>query len=129
MIQVTAPVEHHFLHAFGLSPFGDKLADSGCARNVATSLQPRGLFGGSGGDERMTLAIVDHLGVDIGYAAKDSQTRPLVRSLDLAADAGMNPPANVVFGNLFDHLAFAPAPVLPAFFRNTSPVYRTPLFL
>src|SRR5439155_10623799 len=129
VIQVTAPVEYDLLHALGLRPLGDQLADRLRPRHVAAGLESRRLLDRRSRNQRVPLAVVDHLGVDVGYAPKDSEARTLLASLDLLPDARMNAPANVVFRNLLDHLPFAPAPVLPAFLRSASPVKRTPLFL
>src|SRR5579872_6065391 len=129
VIQVTTPVEHHLLMASRLSPFGDELADGFRPGDIAPGLEACRFFVRSSRYQRMSLAVVDDLRVNVGHAAKHSQARPVLRSLDLAADARMDTAADIVFRNLLDHLAFAPAPVLPAFLRSTSPVYRTPLFL
>src|ERR1700716_3246663 len=129
VIQVTTPVEHHSFMAGCLSTLGDQLADGFCTGDIAAGLEAGRFLVRGGGHQRMPLAGVDDLRVNTGHAAEHSQTRPILRALDLAPDARVDTPANIVFRNLLDHLAFAPAPVLPAFFRSTSPVYRTPLFL
>src|SRR5882762_9302177 len=130
VIQVTAPVEHDRFQALGLGPVRDQLADRLGPGHVAAARNAGRLLDRGSRNQGLALAVVDDLNVNIGHAAKNRQARTRVRSLDLAADTRMNPPANVVFGNLLDHLApLAPAPVLPAFLRSDSPVYRTPLFL
>src|SRR5436190_21757610 len=46
VIQVTAPVEYHFLYAFRLRPLGDELADRLGAGHVAAGLEARRLLDG-----------------------------------------------------------------------------------
>src|SRR5262245_6763721 len=123
VIQVTAPVEHGFLQILGLSAFGDQLANGPRPGDIAAALHAGRLVDRRSRHQRMAFSVVDNLRVDICHAAENSQAGALFRSFDLAPDSHMDPPTDIVFGNLLYHLApFAPAPVLPAFFRNTSPV-------
>src|SRR5207247_3253113 len=81
-------------------------------------------LGARRGDERLAGHVVDHLRVDVRHAPEHRQTRPLLGARDPLALAKLNPLAPIGFRR---DLHFAP--VLPAFFLSTSPVYRPPFRL
>src|SRR5580704_1413530 len=84
VIQVTTPVEHNFFMTRRLGPLGDQLADGLRAGDIAATLEAGGLLVRSSRHQRMSLAIVDDLRVNIRHAAEHSEARPLLRALDLA---------------------------------------------
>src|SRR5580698_342037 len=120
VVDIAAPIEHYLLNSLFLGSPGNDLADGLGRRQVAT-LGAVSLFDGGSGNQREAVGIVDYLHIDIGQAAEHRQTRPLRGAAHLVADALVNALADLVFLSFMDHY-FAPAPVLPSFLRNGSPV-------
>src|SRR5689334_11481422 len=116
---IPAAVEDHLLNALFLGAFGHQLTD-GLSRRHIPALGSRALVHRGCRYERAALAVVNDLRVDVRHAAKHRQARTLRGARQLAADALVNPAADLLLFGSTNH--FAPAPVLPTFLRNASPV-------
>src|SRR5437016_750465 len=123
MVKIPAAIEHHPRDALGFGALGNCLADQFRAFQVAAFAAHvilETLFRRRSGYQCMPLLIVDHLRVNVIQTAKDSQPRTLLRSRHATANPFVDAQTNFVLTGLSHYLP--PAPVLPAFLRNTSPV-------
>src|SRR5204863_6838170 len=138
VVEEPAAVEDHALDAFFDRPLGDGFADRlgpldvAAARRLVERALHRGLHRGRR-HERLAAHVVDHLRVDVGHAPEHAEARPLGRPGDPLALPQLDADPAIVFGFDFHRLTLRPnpyfAPVFPAFFFKTSPVYRTPFCL
>ena len=132
VVEEPAAVEDHSRDALADRSLGDGGADGRGALDVAAAgaLGERALqrrIDARGGRERLAAQIVDHLRVDMRHAAEHAQPRPLGRARNPLPLPELNPAPPVL--PRFDLHDRYFAPVLPAFFFSTSPVYRTPFCL
>src|SRR5262245_11801301 len=126
VIEVAAAVERHLRDALRLRPLGEQLADRRADGGLALALDaPLQVVTARCRGERDAARVVDDLGVDVGRAAVDRQTRTLRGALDAAPDAisADAPPLELVVLSAHDVLPAA----LPALRRMYSPSYFTPL--
>src|SRR3954465_11463509 len=119
MVEVTASVEHHAGDALLFRSIGYQLPDQLGSVDVST-FAPHLFFGRASRDQRMALTVIDHLGIDVLDTPEHGQPGARFASRHAAADSFVNAKPNLVL-RIFGHY-LAPAPVLPAFLRSTSPV-------
>src|SRR5262249_17174595 len=112
-------------------PLPDRAADELGAllvprTRVTGELPLQGRLGGRRRRDRPPGSIVDYLHIDMPQAAKDREPRPFGRAGDPRPLSEPDALAAILL-RLDSHNFYAP--VFPAFFFNTSPVYRTPFCL
>src|SRR5579859_2714344 len=92
VILVSAAIEYDFFNASSFGAFGNGLADDFGCRNVAAALQRfLGLAViGAGGDDGLSGAVVNDLGVDVVERAIHAKARTLLGAHHSKANALMN---------------------------------------
>src|SRR5262249_33230508 len=88
-----------------LSPFGNRLADLFRASHTAAGLGAlASTLRGAGRRQGFAGCVVNHLGVNMVERTVDVEPRPFRRTLHPLPQALVNPPANFVFRNLWNHV-------------------------
>src|SRR6185295_19985060 len=96
VIDIAAAIKDDAADALLFGALGNRFADLFCRRNVAAGAPPPILFGRRGGDQRDALRIINQLRVDMVYTTKNRQARARARAANLAADASMDCPPDVL---------------------------------
>ena len=99
VIEISSAVERDLLDPLLLGALGDSLSDDsgGLDASLALALSGEDLVVRSSGHEGHTLLVIDDLGIDLLVASEDNQPRPLSGSIDMLADAVMDPSSSFNF--------------------------------
>src|ERR1017187_1861707 len=87
VINVASTIEDHLLDSRRHRPFGDQLADSLGAGQIAAAVRETRLLGGAGGNQGLMLTVVNPLRVNVLERAVYVQARTLRPAAQLAANA------------------------------------------
>ena len=99
MVEVTSAVERYGGDSLFQSALCDCLSDNGCGVDtvLALALSGKDLVVRRSCNEGDTLLVIDYLGIDLLVASEDNQSWPFSSSIDMLADAVMDPSSSFNF--------------------------------